>query len=381
MPPCQALRLTLIAVYGQLRYHAIGVLLLIGQLRDRSPAEAATQPIDHHAIVNASSAIYSATADIHQWISCLKLAAWLTGRFAELHNRQPGFFFRLSTRSPKDAAMNRTGFSATEQAIGRLLRRYYPVALGLEASASVETHVGQVSQHLAAIQHLLARTPADVLTLLVDSKRLMYDVRENELLWEARHPWYQSLSDSGLLLALREWQPICPDLELRLFVRSGVVTAICPTVAYCVFPWRPASAWEAMARSAMAYFSDVLRARLPVADCIIDVAFIPGMDEDSAASRTVHLSASPGHQLMSLLLEGGSAPTTLPAELAPLNEVALRPLVVEVNAFGSLLSDSLFCWDKDQDLLYCGPVELRCRVLEDVPHGLPLDVVHTVQLT
>jgi len=212
------------------------------------------------------------------------------------------FFVRLSVRSPKDAV------GVTPEEYEDALRRVEADEAYAGAGAEHETNRRMVA--LSDCQAGLAvASGRAAMRLLTSSERIFVDLitaTDTEELYNT-HP---------VNVVLRVWEKrLNHRMEFRAFVSKGRLTAISQYNHDCYFP-EVARRKEDIRVLLVSYWESEVKARVPLADYIVDFAVL-GLLEDR------------------------------------------RVAVVELNPFATTTGPALFNWRVDADVLAQGPLAFR----------------------
>ena len=141
-----------------------------------------------------------------------------------------GFFVRLSTRSPKDAAM--PSMQAYESEAARRTHEDEPADIDGAVNAKMRAFFE------VGVQALRVRDASAAMDLLLSSERVSRDLHD--------------AAAAGVLgemkVAIRRWEAgLRQEYEFRAFVRAGVLTAITQYNPYCFYPEQVAARDELLA--------------------------------------------------------------------------------------------------------------------------------------
>lgn len=215
-----------------------------------------------------------------------------------------GAFVRLSTRSAKDWALR------AERT--RALFEQERAALDLEGECAGSSDVRDVIALVRAMSFALrVRSAAEAVEMLTGSERSYQDCVRRRLAPAAAGP---------MLIVVRKWQALQPELELRGFVFQKQLTGLSQYYKACFSP-QLARLAPVVQRAALAAVQR-LRDRLALSSYVLDLVYMPALD-------------------------------------------VCR--VVELNHWAKTTSSALFDWTADIDLLENGPFVFR-YLAEPLPH-------------
>lgn len=173
---------------------------------------------------------------------------------------QDGFFVRLSTRSPKDAAMPTR--DEYEREAARRADEDEPEDMDAACNCQMRAFFE------VGMQALRVRDAAAAMELLLSSERVHTDLQD-ALVADAL---------GEIKVAIRAWEPrLRQEFEFRAFVREGTLTAISQYNPYCCYPEQVAARDELCATIEEYWRTAVAPLLAPCyASYVVDVAILAG---------------------------------------------------------------------------------------------------------
>ncbi len=218
-----------------------------------------------------------------------------------------GVFVRLSSRSPKDAAIpSRAAFAS------RLERERATCRAHGWNDEAHEYNSRMVAYSAAAAEGLCVQTGEGALELLKASERVYTDLNFS----------LEVVEEYDTKIVLRQWDTRVRDhMEFRVFVKDDRLTAITQYNHFCYYPEVHAKCDEIKVKI-ISYWKEELQARLHrLGTYVVDVAIL---SDDSI-------------------------------------------IVVELNPFATISRAGLFDWTMDKDILYFGDAVMRVHTTP-LPH-------------
>jgi hypothetical protein len=227
----------------------------------------------------------------------------------------PCVFVRLSSRSPKDAALSSPKFST--------LFQEEKTALDAEESGISDSNATNRTLHAlyrASTWALRTYTGAEAVRLLIEADRTYDDLK---LYAEGK------MNTANFNVVVREFRSFLPEMEFRGFVYNGAFTSLTQYNEFCYFP-RLVSMREAIAAKIQAEFKTMMQ-MIPLQSYVVDFVLAPQFETlDRNAMSNVD---------------------------------TLKLFVVELNPLAEFAGTGLFSWEKDKAvLLGASPFEFRCHM-------------------
>lgn len=224
----------------------------------------------------------------------------------------PGFFVRLSTRSPKDAFVIDPG-------------KYVRKLEALEGDEAFRAPVGSESKVqecysnnrkmialFDCLSDMCINTGRQTMYLLTTSERAFVDIKQAT-------SSMQLYDDHPLQIVLRRWEPeLDHTMEFRAFVNDCQLQAISQYNHYCAFP-NVFRNQRYIADLLMEYWEREVKDMIPLSSYVVDFAILRASSDNPSV------------------------------------------LTIELNPYASSTGGSLFDWLADREVLKSGPFEFRCH--------------------
>lgn len=269
----------------------------------------------------------------------------------------PGIFIRLSSRSPKDAALSEFRFRREFDAQLKYVVQTH------KADGVSETESPPYNQRLQALYRASTyclRSPSGehAVSLLVESQRIQEDLVQ-----------FVKASDGGTFnVVVREFRTFDPEMELRAFVHEDKLTALTQYNNLCYFP-RFARNADAICELVKAQFPTISRS-VPLKSYVLDLVLCPAVKPEAkdtdikragaAEQADTDPSARGGDSKRNEAVVVGKSPESSSSDY--LSGLELK--VIEVNPLAEFAGSGLFSWERPADnqvLLGKKPFEFRYR--------------------
>eukprot|EP01100_Stratorugosa_tubuloviscum_P012381 TRINITY_DN5858_c3_g1_i1.p1 TRINITY_DN5858_c3_g1~~TRINITY_DN5858_c3_g1_i1.p1 ORF type:complete len:396 (+),score=173.83 TRINITY_DN5858_c3_g1_i1:50-1189(+) len=243
------------------------------------------------------------------------------------------FFVRLSSRSPKDAALTKLNFTQLIEQEFNLIQRREQLLLNLSSSSSIEAIVAESTVknkklhalYRASIAALSVEKAIDSIKLLIESARIQGDLE--------KAIEDMQLKGTTFNLVVREFHQFDAEMEFRGFVYGRKLTALTQYNEFVYFPSIVLNKLN-IQNLIINCFEQQILPLVKLDNCTIDFVLIP-IDKRAATSEQLEL-------------------------------INLKLYVVELNPFAEFAGSGLFSWITEMDLLM-GKRQFEFRVLEKAP--------------
>jgi len=223
-------------------------------------------------------------------------------------------FVRLSSRSPKDAAIGERGRAIYANAKAKMEAEY--AESGLQ---STEDNLKIHALYITGTEALRIKSGEEAVDLLVNSKRIQGDLER-----------YLAMEEQGFNVVVREFANFEVELEFRGFVFDKKLTAITQYNQFCYFP-RVVQNKDYLLQVMSDFTENEVIASVPLDSFVIDYMLVSETPDQGVYSN-------------------------------------LKVYVVEINPFAEFAGEGLFSWVTEKGILK-GKEPFEFRVVESEPEG------------
>jgi len=222
-------------------------------------------------------------------------------------------FVRLSSRSPKDAAIGARGIEIYKEAKKKINALNEELQDPFFTDDNTKLH----ALYITGTEALRIQTGAQAIDLLINSNRIQEDL-EN----------YMSHPEQDFNVVVREFATFEVELEFRGFVYGKVLTAITQYNQFCYFP-RVIKHKEMLLQVMKSFIENELVPKVPLNNFVIDIMLVSQTPEQGSYSN-------------------------------------LKVYIVEINPFAEFAGEGLFSWTYESHILK-GKAPFEFRVVEKPP--------------
>jgi len=222
----------------------------------------------------------------------------------------PHIFVRLSSRSPKDAALSAPIF---QEIYHRELKKLAEEEKDISESSDANRKLQAL--YRASTYALRQKSGFEAVCIMIESDRIQGDLKE----------FVEGQVKSDFNLVIREFRTFAPEMEFRGFVYNKRLTALTQYNEFCYFPFLKSHS-QAIVNKIEKDFEAMIKV-IPLKNYIVDFVLAP--DSDSSSSSTTELEQDPNLR----------------------NLEKLKVFIVELNPFAEFAGAGLFDWVTDKALL------------------------------